>query len=199
MSRSITYQPEGATPLDDISGLLQSGIRTRGELDAAEALNIVNAFDWIDRGRIEDVFTVTFYRELHRRMFDTVWSWAGGTRTTMKNIGPGAAVVMMRLGEVAMVYSREWAVQTEILPFIARYHHALVWLHPFENGNGRWSRLACDAVVQRLRKEAPLTWAKDTLSKDSDERKRYMGALKSADRGDMTPLIGYLVNLNPGR
>lgn len=38
MMTEITDHPEGATPLDDISGLLRTDITTRGELDDAEAL-----------------------------------------------------------------------------------------------------------------------------------------------------------------
>lgn len=74
MTNAITDQPEGATPLDDISGLLRDDITTRGQLDEAEGLNIVNAVEWIERGRLVDVFTVKFYRELHSRMYDQVSS-----------------------------------------------------------------------------------------------------------------------------
>jgi fido (protein-threonine AMPylation protein) len=81
MTDKITDQPEGATPLDDISGLLRDDITTRGQLDEAEGLNIVNAVEWLERRRFPDVFTVEFYQELHSRMYDQVWSWAGVLRS----------------------------------------------------------------------------------------------------------------------
>jgi Fic family protein len=31
-----------------------------------------------------------------------------------------------------------------------RFHHALVALHPFPNGNGHWSRLMADILAVRL-------------------------------------------------
>jgi len=57
MSKPITDQPEGATPIDDISGLLQE-ITTRGELNGAAALNIINADEWLYTVRMDDLFTV---------------------------------------------------------------------------------------------------------------------------------------------
>ena len=65
MTDKIADQPEGATPLDDISGLLREYITTRRQLDEAESLNIVNAVEWIERGRLGNVFTVEFYQDLH--------------------------------------------------------------------------------------------------------------------------------------
>ena len=204
MTDKIADQPEGATPLDDISGLLREDITLRGQLDEAESLNIVNAVEWLERGRLGDVFTVKFYKDLHLRMYDLVWSWAGVLRSdtgTRPNIGVSPKSVPMELGRVAMEYDREWNAGGEggLLPFVARYHHALVSVHPFDNGNGRWSRLACDAVVECLAREPSIVWATDTLVKDSDQRSTYITALKQADRLDYEPLNDYLNDLNPGR
>ncbi len=204
MTDKITDQPEGATPLDEISGLLRSEITTRSQLDGAEALNILNAEDWIERGRLGGVFTMGFYEQLHRRMFDEVWEWAGQLRSVTgarPNIGVSPERVPMELGRVAMEYNREWEKYHEdsLLPFVAKYHHALVLVHPFDNGNGRWSRLACDVIVKRLAKETPITWATDTLNVQSDERTRYIAALRSADEHDYQPLIDYMTVLNPDR
>ncbi len=204
MVDEIVDQPEGATPLDDISGLLRDDITTRGQLDEAEGLNIVNALEWLERGRHPDVFTAEFYQELHSRMYDQVWSWAGTLRSetgARPTLGVPPERVPMELGRVAREYNREWEDRGEekLLPFIARYHHALVLVHPFNNGNGRWSRLSCDAVVEHLIKEPPIVWATDTLVKDSDERSTYIAALKQADELNYQPLIKYLAELNPDR
>ena len=74
MNNSITDQPEGATPIEDVSGLVQE-ITTRGELNDAEALNIVNADEWLETARVDDLFTVRFYCELHTRMYDPCRTW----------------------------------------------------------------------------------------------------------------------------
>lgn len=207
MTDGIADQPIGATPIDDTSGLLQD-ITTREELNDAEALNIVNAHEWLTTGRIGDVFTVGFYRELHSRMYDQVWSWAGTLRSqtgaTVEPVGAAPERTASELGRVAMEYSREWGAlsqSAQLIPFIARYHHALVWVHPFNNGNGRWSRLAADAVIQRLANQAPLVWATDTesLLLSSRERLAYIDALRKADANDFRPLVNYLQSLNPDR
>lgn len=202
MTDKITDQADGATPLDDISGLLRDEITTRKQLNAAETLNILSAEDWIEGGHLEDVFTVGFYIKLHQRMYDEVWEWAGNLRSvtgTKSSIGVDSEMVPMELGRVAMNYNEEWQAhdQENLIPFIASYHHALVRVHPFNNGNGRWSRLACDVVIKRLTKVKPITWASDTLNADSDERKQYIAALKRADDFDYQPLINYLMELNP--
>ena len=109
-------------------------------------------------------------------------------------------MVPSELGRVAMESAHDWVARNEpLLPFIARYHHALVWVHPFNNGNGRWGRLACDAVVERLAGKPRLVWATDTLNVESDERYSYIAALRQADIGNLQPLVKYLEALNPGR
>jgi Fic-DOC domain mobile mystery protein B len=173
-------------------------------LDEAESLNIINAVEWLERGRLPELFTVEFYRELHLRMYDQVWSWAGTLRSltgARPNIGVAAERVPMELGRVAMEYNKEWAARDaeKLVPFIARYHHALVSVHPFDNGNGRWSRLCCDAVIEHLVKESPIVWATDTLIKNSEERTAYIAALQQADLANYQPLIDYLVERNGDR
>jgi Fic-DOC domain mobile mystery protein B len=204
MTDGITDQPEGATPLDDISGLLREDITTRGQLDDAEALNILGAVEWIESGRFGDAFTVRFYRDLHFRMFGEVWSWAGLLRSVTgarPNTGVPPELVPLELGRVAMDFGREWEARDEgeLLSFIARYHHALVSVHPFNNGNGRWARLACDAVVEKLTSGPSLVWASNTLVRDSGERSTYIDALKRADESNYQPLVEYLAGLNPDR
>ena len=204
MTDKITDQPGGATPLDDISGLLRDDITTRGQLDEAEGLNIVNAVEWLERRRFPDVFTVKFYRHLHSRMYNDVWSWAGTLRSetgARPSVGVPPEVVPQELGRVAMEYHGEWESRgnEKLVPFIARYHHALVLVHPFNNGNGRWSRLSCDALVEHVIKEPPIVWATDTLTKGSDERSAYIAALQKADKGNYEPLIDYLSELNGDR
>jgi fido (protein-threonine AMPylation protein) len=133
-------QPDGATPIDDASGLKQSHIYTLAQLNEAEALNILAAVDWIERGRVGSVFQLSF-------------------------------------------------------------HHRLVWVHPFRNGNGngRWARLACDAVAIRVLKQPPIVWASGDLATASQERSTYIEALRAADGLDHRPLVQYLSEHNPDR
>ena len=200
--RGFTNQPEGATPIHDASGLRRNDVHTLSQLNEAEALNIVSAIEWIENGRVEDVFSIKFYRELHRRMLDEVWTWAGNLRRSDTNIGVKSYQIPTELGAAARDFGQEWKSKTgSLVEFIARYHHRLVWVHPFPNGNGRWSRLACDVVVARLSDDAtPIAWVSGgDLVGASDERDQYIAALRAADGNDLQPLVVYLTERNPSR
>jgi len=73
----------------------------------------------------------------------------------------------------------------------ARFHHRLVWTHPFPNGNGRHARMAADLCLRSLGL-SPLTWG-HTLQLPTDEvRRRYITALRAADAGDLGPLVAFV-------
>ncbi len=80
---------EGTTPLDpdEAQGLIPTHITTLGELNEWEQVNIVRGERWGFSRLKGDILLPAFVRELHRRMFDETWEWAGQYRTTDKNIG----------------------------------------------------------------------------------------------------------------
>lgn len=82
---------EGQTPLDEDEkeGLLIPTIATRGELDEFEQQNIEQAIAWsLKRSlKADAVFKEHFIKEVHKRMYGGVWTWAGEFRKTNKNIG----------------------------------------------------------------------------------------------------------------
>ena len=71
-----------------------------------------------------------------------------------------------------------------------RYHHRLVAIHPFPNGNGRHARLAADLLVVSLGGER-FTWGSASLIEAAETRARYIAALKTADNHDIGPLIAF--------
>src|SRR5690606_520248 len=65
-------------------------VATRGDLNDAEAANIIEGIQWGRRQisrRNAVVASEDFLRTLHLRMFGQVWEWAGRFRVTEKNIG----------------------------------------------------------------------------------------------------------------
>ncbi len=82
---------EGQTPLDEDEkeGLLLKTISTRGELDEFEQANIQDAIEWSMKSKIsrEQLLSEDFILLIHKKMFGTVWNWAGTKRKTNKNIG----------------------------------------------------------------------------------------------------------------
>src|SRR5262245_29375714 len=94
--------PKGATPLDpdERAGLIPTYITQQGELNTLERENILEALTWATKKRKPDIGTVTFCYELHRRMFNRVWKWAGKPRQTDKNIGVHWPQISIQLHEL---------------------------------------------------------------------------------------------------
>lgn len=80
---------DGNTPIDhdEADGLRLSWVRTRGDLNDAEAANILEARRVIRSPSLEEALDDLWLRRLHERMFGDVWSWAGTYRRSNRNIG----------------------------------------------------------------------------------------------------------------
>lgn len=72
-----------------------------------------------------------------------------------------------------------------------RFHHRLVQIHPFPNGNGRISRIMADLLMRKSGQQS-LNWGSDDLTKISELRKEYITALQAADRGNYKPLLNFV-------
>ncbi|RYE11199.1 MAG: mobile mystery protein B [Hyphomicrobiales bacterium] len=186
-------QIEGATPLgpDDLRGLKQSSITTQGDLNLAEEANILAALTWTRRRRRASLLTRDFLLDLHRRMFGDVWDWAGQWRRRETNIGVAPSTVPMRT-EALLQDAAYWVANTTYQPdeLAIRFHHQLVLIHPFPNGNGRHSRLMADLLAEQLA-QLPFSWGGMSLVEAGDTRRAYIDALRHADRGDIAPLLGF--------
>jgi Fic-DOC domain mobile mystery protein B len=112
MNDPLGPQDDAATPLspEEREGLIPSYITLRGELNAAEQDNILDAETWAFRRR-RDVLDETFLNSLHRRMFGRVWRWAGEYRRSDKNFGVERHRIPMELRQL-LDDSRFW-VQNE--------------------------------------------------------------------------------------
>lgn len=181
-----------ATPLTpaERDDLIPTYITTRGELNEAEQKNIATADRWAF-SRKHYVVRDRFLKGLHRRMFNSVWRWAGKFRTTERNLGVKPFEIETALGQ-AIDDARYWVENKSYPPdeMAVRFHHRLVSVHPFPNGNGRWSRLAADVVITQLG-GARFTWGGANLQTVSEARKRYIAALQAADNHDLEPLIRF--------
>ncbi|PDT36314.1 cell filamentation protein Fic [Rhizobium sp. M10] len=192
----LFQEPEDATPLEpqEREGLLQSWITHRNDLNEAEQENIVKGAAW-GRGRrrmpVHKVLTEDFMRTLHRRMFGEVWQWAGRFRATERNIGIQAYRIPVELAAL-LADVRYWIEHDTFAAdeIAIRFHHRLVAIHPFPNGNGRHARLTADLLVERL-KEEPFSWGSGSLSDMGDLRMRYVAALQAADNHDIGPFLEF--------
>jgi Fic-DOC domain mobile mystery protein B len=71
-----------------------------------------------------------------------------------------------------------------------RFHHRLVQIHPFPNGNGRHARLMADLFVMSLGAER-FSWGSADLRDAGDVRERYIASLQAADNHDIGPLQAF--------
>jgi Fic-DOC domain mobile mystery protein B len=183
---------DAATPItpDERAQLIPTYITTRDQLNEAEQIGIAEADRWAFR-RQRDVLDEDFLLDLHKRMLSSVWKWAGTFRTTERNIGIEAYRIGVELraliGDV-----RYWIEHNTYEPdeIAVRFHHRLVAIHPFPNGNGRHARLAADLLAVALGRER-FTWGSANLVEPAETRARYIAALKAADGHDVEPLIAF--------
>ena len=185
-------EPDGATPLDpdELEGLKFSHIQTRGELDQVEQVNIQDGLLWLKKQRTPDVLSEAFILRLHKEMFGEVWEWAGTYRRTEKNIGvaPEQIAVELRnlLDDVSYWIEHETFIAKEIA---LRFHHRLVKIHLFANGNGRHARIMTDALLTKAMNEHSIDWGSVNLQDSGEHRSEYIIALRQADAGDYKILL----------
>lgn len=188
--------PDGATPLDpdERDGLKLRHVTTRGELDQLEQANIESGLAWLSRRRGTDILSERFVRDLHRRLFGEVWRWAGAFRRTEKNIGVDPFHIPVQL-RMLLDDARFWSEHGAYPPLeaAARFHHRMVQIHPFPNGNGRHARIAADAYLQERFGHDPIDWAAGHgLQSMNERRMQYIAALRAADGGDFAPLLAFV-------
>jgi Fic-DOC domain mobile mystery protein B len=187
------YNDDGVTPLNDeeARGLIPD-LTTRGQLNEWEQANIVRAALWAETGNRQSVLSVDFAVSLHRRMFDQTWEWAGTYRRSHKSIGMDWLQVPVTLRE--LMTDTQYRIDHSIHSADevgVRFHHHLVQIHPFPNGNGRHARLMTDLLLDMLGAQR-FSWGRSKLRQDDDARRNYIAALRSADNGVFYPLIDFV-------
>ena len=188
-----TDEGEGTTPLDpdETQGLIPTHITTLEELNEWEQVNIVRGKRWTFLRLRSDILSPAFVKELHRRMFDETWDWAGQYRTTDKNIGIAWRDVPVAVHDLCDDVSC-WLDKHvyKVDEAAARFHHRLTHIRPFPNGNGRHARLMTDTLL-RSREHSRFTWGRGDL-RSGTVRQEYIAALHSADGHDFNPLFRFL-------
>jgi Fic-DOC domain mobile mystery protein B len=183
---------DAATPLepDERRQLIPTYITTRAQLNEAEQIGITEADEWAFR-RKRNVLDEKFLLSLHKRMFGKVWKWAGTFRTTERNIGVNAYTIGVDL-RALLDDARFWIANDTYPPdeIAVRFHHRLVWIHPFTNGNGRHARMTADLLAVSLGRPR-FTWGSANLVEAAATRAQYVAALKAADAHDISPLLAF--------
>lgn len=182
----------GATPLDpeERAGLKYPHITNREQLDELEQANILQGMIWLNNQSSENMLSQEFIRQFHSKLLGDIWTWAGKYRTTEKNIGIDPSHISVSLKNL-LDDALAWIDFGTYDPIeaVLRLHHQLVKIHPFPNGNGRFSRLYADAIGSNFYSIHPIKWGGRQLDQVSKTRTVYIEALRAADGGDMTSLL----------
>jgi len=192
----IINEPEGATPLDpdEMEGLLYSHITSRGELDELEQANIVEGMQWLKKQKNAEILSEAFVRNLHKQLFGKVWRWAGSFRQTEKNIGVDPVQMVIQLRQ--LLDDTTYWIENKTYPpkeLAARFHHRLVLIHPFSNGNGRHARIMADVILTKFMDEPAIDWAGGyKLEAMNERRDQYINALRAADGHDFSQLLEFV-------
>jgi Fic-DOC domain mobile mystery protein B len=186
---------EANTPLtpEEQADLIPS-LATRDELNEWERDNILRARQWaLGERQISRLGPTNeeYLRELHARMFDQTWKWAGTYRKTDKNLGVPMGQIRERLAQL-LGNAAYWLEHKtyDVDECAVRFHHELVVIHPFPNGNGRHARLIADVVAVKFGR-LPFSWGSKDLMGPGEARNQYLSALRSADNGDFAPLLAF--------
>jgi len=188
-----------ATPLDDISGLKLDTSKpyTMDEISLYEAKNITKAtlkyLSLVPDKKLAP-FSFEWLLLLHKEMFGEVWEWAGKLRQVELSIGVKAYLVSTEIKK--LVDDLEFWEQNksfDVIETASRIHHRAVQIHPFLNGNGRWSRMLANIYLKQNGLQ-PTRWNENLLSKENLDRDDYIKALKKADDGDYRDLIKLQAN-----
>jgi fido (protein-threonine AMPylation protein) len=128
---------------------------------------------------VGELLTDRYLRDLHRRLYDDIWTWAGQYRRYLYNIGidwPGipeevrAAIETIRY---RWEHTDDWSPRELGIAV----HAELVRIHPFADGNGRSTRLLADLVFVAAQDSEAVelyNWRID--------KARYVALLRSYDQ-----------------
>ena len=171
-------------------GLTIKGKPLRDHLEAKDhhqALEYLH--ELIDSGKQQSL-SEKLIRSLHELVVrETDQEWAGSYRTSNVVIGgsdhtpPDAIEVPGLMRDLI-----DWlSDQRKILPIIelaALFHHKLVYIHPFFDGNGRTARLMMNVLL--LQQGYPLV----VILKN--DRRKYYRVLDQADKKNYHPIIRFI-------
>src|SRR5258708_4203339 len=187
----------GATPLseEDLRGLKLASVTTQGELNEAEAQNILRGQEWARRSRastLSDMLSDEYLLRLHKQMFGDVWKWAGKFRERETNIGVPPHSIRTNLRQLYEEV-RGWLEFRAYPPdeIAIRLHYRVVTIHPIANGNGRHARMLVHMTMIRHFGLKPLKWGGSALRDLDVNRKVYIDSLAPADKRDFAPLLAF--------
>jgi Fic-DOC domain mobile mystery protein B len=125
-------------------------------------------------------------------MLGEIWSWAGKFRKTDKNLGAEKHRISAEI-RILIDDCKYWIEHKTFPPehIAIQFKHRLVSIHCFPNENGRHSRLTGDLIIEKIFAENIFARGAKDLILSGEFRKKYLDALRRADKGNYEELIKF--------
>lgn len=165
-------------------------------LNLYETSGIAKCEIMIQRLDIDADLDISLILEIHRTAFSELYSWAGKWRTIEVRVGKLAPphplqvpTLMYQFADDVNFRLKRVVEQQEVAELLAYLHHRFVWIHPFNNGNGRTARLLLNAAAM-LKGFEPI----QLYHRQGEARAKYIEALRAADDGDIGALTALIIH-----
>ncbi len=149
------------------------------------------------KSRKNTEITTSLILKLHAISFQWIFpDWAGKFRTIQVTYSGKEAPAYFQIPELVKNLLDDLKAQLNSLPksndpeyidkvvcFLAWFQHRFVFIHPFQDYNGRTARILTSLILLKL-KLPPIEIQVGT----DDDRKEYLKAMQAGDEGDLTLL-----------
>lgn len=192
-------KPKSATSFKETA----FGILSRSEIIKLEAEGIKKAQQYIIKlSNNKTEISLQVILGIHKEGFGSIFpDWAGKFRTVEVTVGEYEPPHYSKVPELTKNLCDDLAERLKHLPsseneeiflaelisLLAWFQHRFVWIHPFNDYNGRVARLLTNLLLLNLGFPI-LTIKADT----GEDRNQYIEAMKSADTHDLSKLENLL-------
>lgn len=182
-------KPKGATSYKQTA----FGVISREKLLGLELKGTKKALEYIDHSVQHKTLSPEFVLKIHDVAFGWIFpDWAGKYRSVRVEYSGKEAPKPHLVPELLSNLCADLAERLkqinqadidQIIHLLAWFQHRFVVIHPFQDYNGRLARMLTSFILLKVG-IPPIEIAADTAS----DRNRYLEAMYSADRGDMSKL-----------
>jgi excisionase family DNA binding protein len=194
MEIAYTYNSnaiEGNTlSLGETRMIIREGLTVRGKslIEHLEAKNHPQAIAYIEN-IINNQLEEPNIREIHNLLFSGLCENPGNYRNAQvylegTNYIPPPAFEVAGLVEELVKWLKGNPEELRPIELAAVFHHKLVAIHPFDDGNGRVGRLLLNLLL--IQKGYPFTVIKTV------DKQKYYDCLHEADAGNPKPLVNFI-------
>jgi Fic family protein len=201
MIKKSKTKPFGATSYKETA----FGIIPRAKLLRLELKGTKKGLEFIQdlvTNNSEIEITSELILKIHEESFAWIFpDWAGKYRTIRVEFSGKETILPHQIHELMVnlcldlnerlkfLRLRDEDYIEKVVELLAWFQHRFVWIHPFQDYNGRIARMFTILILLILRLP-PVEIKVDSLN----DRKRYLEAMYAADEGDFTKLENLISN-----